>query len=130
MELMLQWVSNHFTIKHYLTATKMLGMLWSIADIVLVYYFLKIAELSTTNTSNGKIKYRYWLLWLSAVLTPFLLFAQTKNQYFILDSIVCGLQYLILLYTLIFSGKTMMRYILNIINPAAAKALDADAKTP
>lgn len=122
MERLLLWISNHFTFEHYLVATKIQGLLWSIADIVLVYFFLKIAELSMSSVPGKKITYRYWLLWLSAFLTPFLLITKTKNQFFILDSVVCGIQYLILLYTLVLSGKRMQAYILEFLRPLAGKS--------
>ncbi len=115
MELLVQWAAVNFTFDLYLLTTKIQGILWSIADVALVYYFLKIAALTSNDAQSAKMRTRFFCLWLSAILTPFLLFAHTKFQYFALDAVICGLQYLILLVTLTLSGKKMLSHFKQII---------------
>jgi hypothetical protein len=125
MQALLQWASANFTVEIHMTTTKIQGILWSAADIALVYYFLKIAVVCAAATASVRMTRRLWLLWLSAFLTPFLLFTKTQDQYFILDSIICGIQYLLLLYTLLRSGKDMMAYFLG-ATAQASSSISAD----
>ncbi len=115
MEALVQWAAENFTFDLYMLTTKIQGILWSIADIALIYYFLKIAALTCNDAQSAKMKIRFFSLWLSAALTPFLLFTHTKFQYFVLDAVICGFQYLILLVTLILSGKKMLHHFKQII---------------
>ena len=122
MDALVQWAAGNFTFDLYMLTTKIQGILWSIADIALVYYFLKIAAITSDDRQTAKMRIRFSCLWLSAILTPFLLITHTKFQYFFLDAVICGFQYLILLYTLVFSGKRMLNYFMGILNPVKSAA--------
>lgn len=126
MQTLLQWASEYFTVAMYLQATKIQGIFWSAADIMLVYYFLKIAALCDGDPNRAKMTARYALLWVSALLTPLLLITQTQDQYFILDAVICGIQYLILLYTLVRSGKGMTNHVLGVLR--SPRAADSQAR--
>jgi hypothetical protein len=122
MDALVQWAAGNFTFNLYMLTTKIQGILWSIADIALVYYFLKIAAVASDDRQSAKMRIRFSFLWLSAILTPFLLITHTRLQYLILDAVICGFQYLILLYTLVFSGKRMLNYFVGILNPVESAA--------
>ena len=111
IETIFVWVAANFTTEVYMISTKIQGILWSIADIVLVFVFLKIADLVRVRTQKKKIRWRYFSLWFSAVLTPILIFTQTPKQVILLESVICGTQFSILIYTVIVERKGMMDFI-------------------
>jgi len=104
------WIGNNFTTEVYMVSTRMQGILWSMADIVLVFILLKMAGLSRIKAGEKKIFIRYYLLWSSAILTPLLGFARTPREFFILESIICGIQFLILAYTVIVESKHILNF--------------------
>jgi hypothetical protein len=102
------WVGVNFTTDVYMFYTKFQGMLWSLADIILVLAFLRIADLIRLRRHESKMRFRYLLLWFSALITPLLLLTQTPRQILILESIICGTQFSILVYTVISERKGML----------------------
>ena len=101
------WIGEHFTVNVYLFHTKVQGILWGVADIFLIYFILKIADFARERAQKKKILWRYLCLWLSALLIPLLLWTKTKTQFFLLESIICGIQFSILVYTAILESKTL-----------------------
>jgi len=97
----LYWISTHFTADTYLVSTKVQGLLWSAADIVLVLVLLRIADLLRRRASTPPIRWRYVLLGLTALLTPLLAWASSPARFLMLESVICGIQFLLLVYTLI-----------------------------
>lgn len=93
-------IGRGFSPEVYLATTKVQGILWSAADIALIYFLLKIAGLARIADGRRKVARRYRLLALSAVLIPFLVFMPTARHFFILESIIFGLQFSILIHTL------------------------------
>lgn len=92
------WIGSNFSADHYLLASKIQGILWSAADVVLVLAVLKIADLARAKCGLGRLTIFHWVLWLSALLTPLLLLATAPRQFFLLECVLCGSQFLILLY--------------------------------
>jgi len=90
--------------------TKIQGMIWSLADFLLIFFILKIIDLVRANEGKGKIFFRYLFLWSSAVLTPLLILPQTKNGFFLLESIICGIQFSILVYTVMVERKRVFNF--------------------
>ena len=111
------WIGSNFKMEIYLVVTKIQGILWSIADIVLIFFFLKITDFIRSKTQKEGQVWGYMLLWLSALLTPFLLITKTSRQFFLLESIICGIQYSLLLYTLIVERKRMIGFFKDRIRP-------------
>jgi hypothetical protein len=107
----LLWIGNHFSHDVYYTATKVQGIFWSLADIAIVWYMLKIADFIRNRTGRPKITLRYYLLLLSAVLTPFLLVMKTAKNFFILEAIIFAIQYLLLMYSVVAERKGVLRFI-------------------
>jgi peptidoglycan/LPS O-acetylase OafA/YrhL len=102
------WIGAHFTAEVYLFSSKLQGMLWSAADIVLVLALLKIADFVRHRSGEKKIALRYLFLWLSALITPLMFFAQSPQQFFLLEAAICGMQFLILVYTVVAERKRMV----------------------
>ena len=113
-ESLLLLVGKNFTTEVYMFYTKLQGMIWSIADIVLVLVLLKIADLIRKRSQKKRITLRYVFLLVSAILTPLLIFTKTPRQFLLLESIICGTQFSILVYTVIVEIKEMVKAVKKI----------------
>lgn len=98
IEGMFLWIGSNFNAGLYLTTSKMQVILWSAADVVLVLAVLKIVDLARGKEGLGRLAVLYWVLWLSALLTPLLLLTRAPRQFFLLECVICGSQFSILLY--------------------------------
>ena len=108
----LLWVGNHFSHEIYYTTTKFQGFFWSLADIAIVWYMLKIADFIRSRTGKPKITWRYYLLLLSAILTPFLILVmKTATQFFILEAVIFVIQYLLLMYSVVSEKKGVLLFV-------------------
>jgi hypothetical protein len=107
------WISRNFTSESYLFHSKVQGILWSAADILLVLALLKIVDLGRRREGLKGPWVRYVLLGLSAVITPLLLFARTPGEFFRLESLICGGQFVILLYTALFERSRLLDLVLG-----------------
>ena len=105
----LLWVAHDFDTPRYLFHTKLQAVFWSIADLVLIFAFLKIIDRLKKKTGDRGVYKRFWLLYFSALLKIFLFFLKKPTIFLSLDYMICGLQYAILLYTVIADWKTIMR---------------------
>ncbi len=104
----LMWIGTHFTAEAYLTSTKAQGLLWSAADIVLVFAFLRIADVLRAREGVASIRWRYIILAGTALLTPLLALAATSRQILVLESVICGTQFLLLIITLFLERKRFL----------------------
>jgi hypothetical protein len=92
------WIGSHFNQDLYLLTSKIQGICWSIADIALVLAVLRIAELARRRHGLNRLTVLHLLLWGSALLTPLLIVARKPREFFLLECVICGCQFLILLY--------------------------------
>ena len=107
----LLWVGSHFSHEVYYTTTKIQGIFWSMADIAIAWYMLKIADFIRNRTGRPKIIWRYYFLLLSAILTPFLLVMKTAKYFFILEAVIFAIQYLLLMYSVVAERKGVLLFI-------------------
>lgn len=115
MNMILFEIGKNFSTEAYMLTTKIQGILWSISDIIIIYFVLKIASLIREKNQKKKIRFRYIFLWLSAVLVPFLLFAVTPRQFFILESVIFGLQFSVLIYSVFAETKDTVTFFRKIV---------------
>ncbi len=112
------WLASNFTADHYLLTSKIQAILWSAADVVLVLAVLKIADLAREKSGLRKLSFLHWVLWLSALATPLLLLAAKPRQFFLLECVICGSQFMILVYV----AWTEKNRILDLLLQAMMKA--------
>ncbi len=108
-------IGRNFSTEAYMLTTKIQGILWSISDIIIIYFMLKIASLIREKNEKKKIFFRYIFLWLSAVLVPFLVFTVTPRQFFILESVIFGLQFSVLIYSVLAETKDTITFFRKIV---------------
>ena len=104
----LLWIGTNFTDEAYYTTTKVQGVFWSLADIAIIWYMLKVADFIRSRTDGSKITLRYYFLFLSAVLTLFLPMMKTAQLFFILETAILAIQYLLLMYTVVMERKNVL----------------------
>ncbi|MDY6903264.1 MAG: hypothetical protein SWH61_01140 [Thermodesulfobacteriota bacterium] len=109
-------IAKGFSPAVYLLATKIQGLMWSAADITLIFFLLKIVDVVMSSKDGKKITIRYYLLLVSAMLTPFLIVADTADFFFRLESIIFGIQFAVLLYTVCVDIKIATAYLRSIVN--------------
>ena len=105
------WVGANFTSGVYMYSTKVQGIIWSISDILLVLALLKITGLARARFRKSKIRIRYLFLALSAILTPLLIFTAKPIQIFMIEALVCGIQFCILGYTVVMERQVLLDYV-------------------
>ncbi|MDY6792104.1 MAG: hypothetical protein SWH54_12625 [Thermodesulfobacteriota bacterium] len=115
MDMIFFEIGKNFSTGAYMWTTKVQGILWSISDVVIIYVILKIASLIREKNQKQKIRFRYILMWMSAVLVPFLLFTITPRQFFILESVIFGLQFSVLIYSLIAETKDTITFFRKLV---------------
>lgn len=117
MEMVFLEIGKSFSTEAYMLTTKVQGILWSISDIIIIYVMLKIVSLIREQNQKKKILLRYIFLWLSAILVPFLVFTITPKQFFILESIIFGLQFSVLIYSVFAETKDTIIFFKKITDP-------------
>jgi len=108
-------IGIEFSTETYMLTTKVQGILWSISDIIIIYFMLKIASLIREKNQKKRILFRYIFLWLSVVLVPFLVFTVTPKQFFILESVIFGLQFSVLIYSVFAEAKDTLAFFRKIV---------------
>jgi hypothetical protein len=109
-------IGETFTIDHYLLYTKIQAVAWSCADILILFMLLKIASLVRQKSHRSTIRFRYFILWATAVFTPALILGDTARQIFLLESLICGVQFAVLLYTVITERRGVMAFLKEIVS--------------
>jgi len=104
----LLWLVGNFDTPRYMFYTRLQASLWSLADVVLIFAFLKIIDRIKRKQGDKGITKRYWVLYLTAGLKIIPFFFRTPEIFVSLDFFICGLQYAILVYTIFFDWKVLM----------------------
>jgi len=115
MDMVFLEIGKSFSTEAYMLTTKVQGILWSISDIIIIYVMLKITSLIREQNQKKKILFRYIFLWLSAILVPFLVFTVTPRQFFILESVIFGLQFSVLIYSVFAETKDTIMFFRKIV---------------
>lgn len=102
------WLAHDFDTPRYMFHTKVQAIFWSMADLVLIFAFLKIVHRLKKKKVEKGIRKRFWLLYFTAALKVVPFFYETPEMFISLDFFICSLQYAILVYTIIADRKTLM----------------------
>lgn len=109
-------IGSDFGRNAYMILTKIQGILWSIANTAIVFFFLKITGLVRMQYHRKTIRFRYFFLLVTVILSPFLLVTDSKTVFFTLEAAIYGIQYTILLYTLVMERKALMHHFREMIS--------------
>lgn len=103
------WLALNFQTARYMWHTRLQAFWWSVADVLLILAFLKIVDLLKRESGAGGIRYRYWWLWATAALKAAPFFFNTPDAFISLDFFICGLQYGILVYTIVVDYRLLLK---------------------
>ncbi len=106
-------IAEGFSPTEYIFWTKIQLVAWSAADIALVFAVLRIVGLARAHAGNQRIRVRYVLLAASAGLTSVVLVLESSQQIFRLEAAVVGLQFAILIYSIIVDRQPVLRLLLR-----------------
>jgi hypothetical protein len=90
-----------FTPGTYMALTKVQAAAWSLADVVLVWAFLRIVDLLKRRRGKQGIKWRFYMLYGTAFLLIPVFFLDRPEVFIPADFVVTGLQYALLAYTIV-----------------------------
>ncbi len=111
MEKVLIYINQNFSYEIYILSTKIQGLIWTIADIILVFCVLKIINIARSSLNKEPTIFRYALLIISIALVPLLILTRSSDEFFRVESFLCGIQFLILIYTVLYDRKSFIRYL-------------------
>jgi hypothetical protein len=98
----------------FLELQRYIGVLWSISDVLLVYFTLKFVNLIRKQNNLKEYKKLFYLLLFSFLLTPFLLFVPNIQVFIFIEVFVVTVQYLILVYVIIKDYNIIIEWFKNI----------------
>jgi hypothetical protein len=106
-------IAEGFSPTEYIFWTKIQIVAWSAADIALVLAVLSIIAIARAHAGKQRIGIRYILLAISAGLTPVVLVLESSQQIFRLEAAVVGLQFAILIYSIIVDRQPVIHFLLR-----------------
>jgi hypothetical protein len=113
MDTLFLQIAEGFSPTEYIFWTKIQIVAWSAADIALVFAVLRIVGLARAHAGKQRIPVRYVLLAVSAGLTSVVLVLESSQQIFRLEAAVVGLQFAILIYSIIVDRQPVLRLLLR-----------------
>jgi len=108
MDDLLLWAVRRFPGELSLVSVKIEGVLWSIIDVCLAVAVLKIFDLARAGQGKPRIRIRYLLVGVSAVLIPFLVVVKAHMWFWLLECGIIGLHLAILVVTAVMDGPAAM----------------------
>lgn len=92
------WMGHHFTPEQYLFWTRVQCVAWTTADLVIVFYLLRIANLGRYALNVRPHRWSYMVLSITACGIPFIATAGAGWRIFGLELLVTVPHFLIILY--------------------------------
>lgn len=108
-------ISKYFTENIYLLTAKIQAILWSTADVILIFFFLKIINFIRLKVHKERIISGYIFLGISTFLIFLIPFTKTFQEFSILETIICWIQFSILIIALIATRKDALLFIKKIL---------------
>lgn len=100
MEIIRQ-LGEWLTPERYIASTRILSSLWTLADLVIVFYLIRIANLFRRYNAIATHKIPYLVLAFTVPFTALLPFAPTGYAFFRLELIITFPHFVLILYLLI-----------------------------
>ena len=102
-------VGSRFSPEQYLVLTRVEGMLWTVADILIVFYLLRVANVIRRYVDVRPHILSYGILFSTLPLVAVLPFAATGYAFFRLELLVTIPHFLIILYVCIGDAQHFAR---------------------
>jgi hypothetical protein len=100
MHEVIQWMGAHFSPQQYLFWTRIQSCAWTSADLVLIFYLLRCANLMRRVLTRRLHRYSYWVLAITACIFPGLFLVENGMQIFLLELLITVPHFLLILYVI------------------------------
>lgn len=92
------WMGERFSPEAYLFWTRIQCLLWTGADLVIIFYLTRIANLGRARLGRAPHRAPYVILVVTAALAPGVAFVSTGMQVFLLELAITVPHFLVILY--------------------------------
>lgn len=96
----IHWMGTHFSPESYLFWTRIQCLLWTAADVVIVYNLIRIANTGRKLTGDRPHRVSYVVLGLTLLPTPLIAVAKTGGTVFLIELLITAPHFLLILYLL------------------------------
>ena len=111
MSPLILWAAEWFGEKEYMRVTKIEGVLWTVADLVLVFYLLRLADHVRKKDGQTKATVRWTVFFITLLASPFLLLTSEPASFFRLEIVICTTHFLVILYSIVMEGRRLAHYL-------------------
>ena len=94
------WMGTHFSPEEYLVWTRIQCVAWTAADLLIVFYLVRIANLGRGLLGLRKHRYSYGILALTVAGLPVIAWTQDGGTIFLLELLITVPHFLLILYLL------------------------------
>lgn len=112
-----QWMGTHFSPEQYLFWTRIQCILWTGADLAIVYYLLRLANLGRRVAGASPHRIPFAVLALTALGLPFIALANGGWQVFAWELLVTVPHFLLIVYVIIADFRMLPRALAGLLGP-------------
>ena len=106
------WIGQNFTIELFNVSTMIQQAFWSIAELLIVFFCLKIANLIRVRKGKRRIVIRYILFWCIVIINPIMIYTMPGGNH---DRLML-VNFSILIYTAISERRDLITVRNEIMN--------------
>ncbi len=96
----IQWLGSHFSPEQYVWWTRVQCTAWTLADLVIVYYLLRTANLARRLQGALPHRFSYLILFATLPIAAFIPLAPTGSTIFALELVITMPHFVIIVYVL------------------------------
>ena len=96
----IQWMSNHFSPEQYLFWTRRQCLAWTLADLLIVYFLIRLSNQARVVAQRRPHRFSYALLAFTVLLVPFVVLSPTGGLLFLVELAITVPHFLLLCYLL------------------------------
>lgn len=108
-------IGQHFSVEDYLVWTRLQGSMWTLADVVIVLYLIRVANLFRIYEGLRRHRLSYIVWGLTLPFSTLLPFAQSGAAIFRIELLVTVPHFLLILYVCLSNIALVSRVYLNIL---------------
>lgn len=109
------WMSAHFSPEQYLFWTRWQCLAWSLADLLIVFFLIRLSNQARVVVQRPAHRYSYVLLGFTAALVPFVVMAPSGGLIFLLELGITVPHFLLLCYLLTVNVRVYAMFLAEFI---------------
>jgi hypothetical protein len=120
MSALIEWMGGAFSPEQYVFWTRVQCTAWTLADLVIVFYLLRLANLARVITNAKPHQFSYVLFAATLPLSALIPFLSRGSTIFLVELAVTIPHFLIILYVLASDAKIMRDALTRVISRESA----------